>query len=54
MNTQHPLDTTEIKQDLNLNKYVGQVVLGILVTLSVRYLVQKWDQWNLPLSQKGK
>jgi hypothetical protein len=53
--TEHPLaiQSTTIQKDLNINKYVGQVVLGILVTLSVRYVVTKWDQWTLPFNKKG-
>lgn len=53
---EHPLalQAKQIQEDLNINKYLGQVVLGILVTLSVRYVVNKWDQWTAPLNTKIK
>ena len=43
----HPLElqTTVITQEFNLSKFLGQVALGVVVTLSVREVIKRWDKF---------
>lgn len=44
MNQEHPLlQENVVKQEFNFSKFIGQVAMGVAVTLTVRYLVQRWD-----------
>ncbi|MEO5348867.1 MAG: hypothetical protein H7836_04400 [Magnetococcus sp. YQC-3] len=43
---EHPLIAVQpetVVKEFNLSKIIGQVALGVTVTLTVRYLVSKWD-----------
>ena len=45
---EHPLAVNKeaLAKQLDINKYLGQVLLGIAVSLSVRYLIKKYDQFT--------
>lgn len=34
---------TELKKEININKFVGQVAMGVAVALSVRFVIAKLD-----------
>lgn len=47
--SQHPLltpNTTLITKEINVNKIIGQIVLGVIVALSVRKIVGEIDNWK--------
>jgi len=45
--TNHPLLQKEVvTKEFNFSRFVGQVALGVAVSLTVRYLVQKYDAFT--------
>lgn len=45
----HPLlkvDETKIIQQLDVNKLIAQIALGVIVALSVRKIVAEIDAWK--------
>jgi hypothetical protein len=45
----HPLlkiDESAIKKEFNISKFIGQVLLGVAVALTVRKIVDELDAWK--------
>jgi|688.fasta_scaffold1005943_1 hypothetical protein len=45
----HPLlkvDENAIKKELNIGKFIGQVLLGVAVGLTVRKIIEELDAWK--------
>lgn len=47
--TNHPMlkiDESTIKKEFNISRFIGQVLLGVAVALTVRKIVNELDAWN--------